>query len=174
MEGKLHFSLGVNNLEESVQFYSKLFGMAPGKLKPEVNPTYAKFDAASPAVVLTLEQSAEPVSIRGISHLGIRVGSLDEVLAARQRLTDAGVKTLDEMDTTCCYAVQDKIWLTDPTGYQWEVYHVKADAEVFFGGDNSADCVCCGTKTEPMGQAATTSDVAADVIASCCVPSSAG
>ena len=146
MEGKLHISLDVNNLEASVQFYSKVFGMAPSKLRPDVNPTYAKFDAASPAVVLTLEQAEAPVTIGGVSHMGIRVGSSDEVLATRQRLSDAGITTLDEMNTTCCYAVQDKIWITDPTGYRWEIYHVKADSEGYFAGGDPVDCVCCGQK----------------------------
>ena len=146
MEGKLHISLDVNNVEESAEFYSKVFGMAPSKLKPDRKPTYAKFDAASPAVVLTLEQAEAPVAIGGVSHLGIRVGSSAEVLATRQRLFEAGIKTLDELNVTCCYAVQDKIWVTDPTGYRWEIYHVKADAEVFFAGGDTADCVCCGEK----------------------------
>ena len=146
MEGKLHISLDVNSVDEAVQFYSKVFGMAPSKLKPDVEPTYAKFDATSPAIVLTLEQADAPVIISGVSHMGIRVGSSDEVLAARQRLSEAGIKTLDEMNTTCCYAVQDKIWITDPTGYRWEIYHVKADSEIYFAGSDPADCVCCGNK----------------------------
>ena len=124
MDAKLHLSLDVKNLEESVRFYSALFGAPPTKLKPG----YAKFDLAQPAVNLTMQQASH-CCLQGLSHLGLRVDSTEQVLAARARLNAAGLQTLDEMNTTCCHAVQDKIWLTDPTGYRWEVYVFKGDAE---------------------------------------------
>lgn len=124
MNPKLHVSLDVKNVEESVRFYSALFDVPPTKLKPG----YAKFDLDQPAINLTL-QEATHCCLQGLSHMGLRVDSTDQVLAAKQRLNAAGIKTMDEMNTTCCHAVQDKIWLTDPTGYRWEVYVFKGDAE---------------------------------------------
>ncbi len=124
MTSKVHVSLDVNDIEESARFYSTLFGMAPTKLKSG----YAKFDVAEPAINLTLQESRH-CCLQGLSHMGIRVDSTAEVLALKQRLEQGGVKTLDEMNTTCCYAVQDKIWVADPTGYRWEVYVFKGDSE---------------------------------------------
>ena len=124
MTSKLHVSLDVNSIEDSVRFYSALFGMTPTKLKPG----YAKFDVSDPAVNLTLQESRH-CCLQGLSHMGIRVESTNEVLAFKQRLEQAGIKTADEMNTTCCYAVQDKIWISDPTGFRWEIYAFKGDSE---------------------------------------------
>ena len=125
MNAKLHLSLDVENVEESVRFYSALFDAPPTKLKPG----YAKFDLDQPAVNLTMQQASH-CCLQGLSHLGLRVDSTEQVFAARERLNAAGLQTRDEMNTTCCHAVQDKIWLTDPTGYRWEVYVFKGDVEV--------------------------------------------
>lgn len=119
---KLHVSLDVENLEESIAFYSTLFGQAPTK----VRAGYAKFDVADPAVNVTM-QEAKPCCVSGLSHLGIVVENIETVLAAKQRLKSAGYLTKDEMDSTCCYALQDKVWVKDPTGYEWEVYIFKGD-----------------------------------------------
>ena len=124
MNPKLHLSLDVKNVEESVRFYSALFDAPPTKLKPG----YAKFDLDQPAVNLTMQQASH-CCLQGLSHMGLRLDSTEEVLAVKQRLNAAGIPTLDKMNTTCCYAVQDKIWLTDPTGYRWEVYVFKGDTE---------------------------------------------
>jgi catechol 2,3-dioxygenase-like lactoylglutathione lyase family enzyme len=142
MNQKLHISLDVDDLQESVAFYSALFNLPPSKQKPG----YAKFDVDSPAVVLTMQQVERACDcICGLSHLGIRLASLDEVLAARARLQAAGLATADEMSTTCCYAVQDKIWLTDPTGYRWEVYWVRGDSAVAMDRPAGAEQMCdCG------------------------------
>ena len=123
MNPKVHVSLHVKNVEESVRFYSALFDAPPTKVKPG----YAKFDLDQPSINLTMQQASH-CCLQGLSHLGVRVNSTEEVLAVKQRLNAAGIKTLDEMNTTCCYAVQDKIWLSDPTGYRWEVYVFKGDA----------------------------------------------
>jgi len=141
MNPKLHLSLDVKNIEESVRFYSALFDTPPSKLKPG----YAKFDLDQPALNLTMQQATH-CCLQGLSHLGLRVDSTDEVLAAKQRLNAAGLQTLDEMNTTCCHAVQDKIWLTDPTGYRWEVYVFKGDAEQPDAGhaQPAAASSCCG------------------------------
>ena len=126
MNSKVHVSLDVKNLEQSVNYYSVLFNMAPTKLKPG----YAKFDVADPSINLTLGETKAP-SVTGPNHMGIRVNTLDEVIAAKGRLEKAGFTTMDEMGTTCCYAVQDKIWSSDPNGNRWEVYIFKGDAESF-------------------------------------------
>ena len=121
---KFHLSLDVKNVEDSVRFYSILFGISPTKVKPG----YAKFDLAQPAVNLTLQEKA-PCCITGLSHMGVRVDTTAQVLEAKLRLQAAGLATFEETNTTCCYAVQDKIWVTDPTGYRWEVYVFKGDSE---------------------------------------------
>ena len=119
---KAHIALNVNNVEESVGFYQKMLGIEPLKLRPR----YAKFDVQNPPLNLTLNQAT--VSEHGaLSHLGIQVGSTDDVLAVRQRWTDAGLLTRDEMQTNCCYALQDKTWIQDPDGNEWEVFVVLQD-----------------------------------------------
>ena len=141
MNPKLHLSLDVKNIEESVRFYSALFDAPPTKLEPG----YAKFDLDQPAINLTMQQASH-CCLQGLSHMGLRVDSTEEVLAVKQRLNAAGIKTVDEMNTTCCHALQDKIWLTDPTGYRWEVYVFKGDAEQSDASQNqpAAASACCG------------------------------
>jgi catechol 2,3-dioxygenase-like lactoylglutathione lyase family enzyme len=122
MTPKVHIALNVKNLQESLAFYRALWGVEPVKLRTG----YAKFDIAEPAVNLTLNEN--PVNGLGaLNHLGIQVGSSEAVLAMRERLQARGLLTKDEMQTNCCYAIQDKIWMTDPNGYQWEVFVVIQD-----------------------------------------------
>lgn|GEM_PF-191555 len=125
---KFHLSLDVKSVEDSIRFYSILFGAQPTKVKPG----YAKFDLTQPALNLTLQENA-PCCITGLSHMGVRVDSTAAVLEAKHRLQSAGLATFEETNTTCCFAVQDKIWVTDPTGYRWEVYVFKGDTEGFRG-----------------------------------------
>jgi catechol 2,3-dioxygenase-like lactoylglutathione lyase family enzyme len=118
---KVHVALNVDDVEESVKFYGAMFGIEPVKHKPG----YAKFDVASPALNLTLNYTG-PVEGKGaLNHLGIQVASTDEVNLAKARLQEAGLATFDEMGTDCCYALQDKVWITDPNGYRWEFFVVK-------------------------------------------------
>ena len=122
MMPKLHLALNVNNLEESLTFYRALWGTEPVKLRTG----YAKFDLDEPSVNLTLNQ--KPVrELGGLNHMGIQVGSTEAVVDMRKRLHERGLLTDDEMQTNCCYAIQDKIWLTDPNGYRWEVFVVLKD-----------------------------------------------
>lgn len=119
---KAHLSLNVRNVEQSIEFYRKMLGIEPAK----VRPGYAKFDVENPPLNLALNEAS--FGERGaLSHLGIQVDSTDDVLATRQKWMDAGLVTRDEMQTNCCYAVQDKTWIQDPDGNEWEVFVVLED-----------------------------------------------
>ena len=124
MNPKFHLSLDVASLEDSVRFYSALLNAAPTKHKPG----YAKFDLASPPINLAMQEKTH-CCLQGLSHMGLRVQTTEEIQLIKKRLEDAGYKTLDETNTTCCYALQDKFWVSDPSGYRWEVYILKADTE---------------------------------------------
>src|SRR6476469_7148505 len=116
-----HLSLDVPDLDRAIAFYEQLFGQAAAKRKPG----YAKFELADPPVALALQQAERS----GLSHLGIRVSASEQVEAAGIRLRKGGLVTLDERDTACCYARQDKVWVADPAGNRWEVYTVLGDIE---------------------------------------------
>jgi catechol 2,3-dioxygenase-like lactoylglutathione lyase family enzyme len=118
---KVHIGLNVTDVERSVKFYRAMFGNDPVKWKPG----YAKFDIAEPALNLTLNLAGSVREHGALNHLGIQVEDTAEVLAAKTRFTDAGLLTRDEMNVDCCFALQDKIWLTDPDGNRWEVFTVK-------------------------------------------------
>lgn len=118
---KVHVALNVNDLDESVRFYQAMFGAEPVKHKPG----YAKFDIAEPALNLTLNKNGTVEGPGALNHLGIQVASTEEVLRAKARLEQAGLATFGEMNTDCCYALQDKVWIADPNGYRWEFFVVK-------------------------------------------------
>jgi catechol 2,3-dioxygenase-like lactoylglutathione lyase family enzyme len=115
---KMHVSIHVGNLARSVAFYQAFFGVPPHK----VRPGYANFDLAEPPLKFALTETAFAPGASPLSHFGFQVESRAAVEAAKQRLQDAGLATFDEKDTTCCYALQDKIWVHDPDGNAWEVY----------------------------------------------------
>jgi catechol 2,3-dioxygenase-like lactoylglutathione lyase family enzyme len=117
---KVHLALTVSELEESVKFYRAMFGTDPVKWKPG----YAKFDIAEPALNLTLNEG-EVINRGALNHLGIQVQDTAQVLAAKKRFAEAGLVTVDEMNVDCCFALQDKVWVTDPDGNRWEVFTVK-------------------------------------------------
>ncbi len=118
---KTHVALNVTNIEKSVAFYRAMFGVEPVKHKDD----YAKFDIANPALNLTLNLTASIQTGGALSHLGVQVESTEEVQAAIQRFTEAGLALFTEDNTDCCYALQDKVWVTDPDGNRWEVFVVK-------------------------------------------------
>jgi len=123
--GRVQLALNVSDLEASVAFYSAMFGVEPHKRRPG----YANFAIAEPPLKLVLLETSEATRGTGttgaLNHLGVEVASAEAVLAARARFTDAGLAAFDENDTTCCYALQDKVWVHDPAGAPWEVYTVK-------------------------------------------------
>jgi catechol 2,3-dioxygenase-like lactoylglutathione lyase family enzyme len=127
---RVQLALNVENIDESVAFYSRLLGAEPAKLRPG----YANFAVAEPPLKLVLIES--PGAEERINHLGIEVETPAEVVAADLRLRAEGEEPEPEMGTECCYALQDKVWLTDPDGARWEVYTVLGDA-----GAGSACCV---------------------------------
>jgi catechol 2,3-dioxygenase-like lactoylglutathione lyase family enzyme len=129
-----HLSLDVPDLEASVAFYRELFGVEPAKAKPG----YAKFELADPPVALALQQAA--AGARGLNHAGIRVDDTRTVEEASTRLRESGLVTLDERDTACCYARQDKVWVADPAGHRWEIYTVLEDVEE----NDEPVAACCG------------------------------
>ena len=130
---RVQLALDVVDLDASVDFYSTLFGVGPHKRRPG----YANFAITEPPLKLVLIQTdsaARGTGAKGaLNHLGVEVDSVEEVAGARTRLSDSGLATFDENDTTCCYALQDKVWVHDPAGAPWEVYVVKdenpADAQ---------------------------------------------
>jgi len=129
---RVQLALNVDNLDAAVAFYSKLFNTAPAKLKDG----YANFAIADPALKLVLLEN--PGAGGTINHLGVEVPSSDTVHAEIARLADEGMVTDEEIGTTCCFATQDKVWVTGPGGEKWEIYTVLADSETF-----GAAASCC-------------------------------
>ena len=157
---KVHLAINVKNVQESIGFYRRLFGIEPSK----VRAGYAKFDVQNPPLNFTLNEG--PVKTHGaLSHLGIQVRSTADVLATRQKWNDAGLVTRDEMQTSCCYAVQDKTWVRDPDGYEWEVFVVIEDnlpetAPCDCGeqviAESATSPICCGPETAKAVQVSAT------------------
>ena len=121
---RIHVALNSNRFEESIEFYSKLFGARPAKQREH----WAKFDLADPPLNLTLNRADKAPEHGHINHLGIEVEDAGTVAAMDKRLQEQGLATAPEENVTCCYAVQDKTWVTDPNGHAWEFFYVKEDA----------------------------------------------
>ena len=147
---RLQLALNVDDLEKSVEFYSRLFSAEPAK----VRPGYANFAIADPPLKLVLMEN--PGHGGSLNHLGVEVEDVDTVDALQTRLAASGLASVEERDTTCCYANQDKFWVEGtPNGEQWEIYTVLADSATFSGSEPNQGC--CGNTVQE------TSD------ASCCV-----
>ncbi len=135
---KAHLALNVHNVERSIEFYKKLLGIEPVK----VRTGYAKFDVQNPPLNLTLNENS--FTERGaLSHLGIQVAATNDVIAMREKWSEAGLLTRDEMQTSCCYALQDKTWVKDPDGNEWEVFVVLEDNLA-----ETTSCKCTDDKCE--------------------------
>jgi catechol 2,3-dioxygenase-like lactoylglutathione lyase family enzyme len=129
---RVQLALNVNDIDEAVSFYTKLFGTEPAKRRPG----YANFAITQPPLKLVLLEN--PGQGGTLNHLGVEVDSPDAVDAEQARLAEAGLAAVEERDTTCCYARQDKFWVTGtPGGERWEIYTVLADSQTFWGQDGS-------------------------------------
>jgi catechol 2,3-dioxygenase-like lactoylglutathione lyase family enzyme len=133
---RIQLALNVEDLDQAIAFYSKLFGTEPAKRKPG----YANFAIADPPLKLVLLEN--PGQGGTLNHLGVEVESSEVVHTEIARLTEAEVFTEEEIGTTCCFATQDKVWVTGPSGERWEVYTVLADSDSF-GASSSQPQPCC-------------------------------
>jgi catechol 2,3-dioxygenase-like lactoylglutathione lyase family enzyme len=140
---KPHVSLNVSDIGASVAFYEKAFGVVASKRRPG----YAKFDLQEPSLNLTMQVA--PRSGVNASHFGVQVASTEDVAAAWSRFKSAGLETFTEENTTCCYAMQDKVWVQDPDGNMWEVFVVKADAPTMHDDPATAAGACCAPSMPP-------------------------
>ncbi len=160
---RVQLAINVSNIDEAVAFYSKLFATEVNKRKPG----YANFAIAEPPLKLVLLEN--PGHGGTLNHLGVEVESSGQVHAEIARLTDAGMFTEEEIGATCCFATQDKAWVTAPDAERWEVYTVLADSETFGAeppaasgldvgavGDGGACCGSAGPGGEPEGTGETT------------------
>jgi catechol 2,3-dioxygenase-like lactoylglutathione lyase family enzyme len=150
---KPHVSLNVTNIDASVAFYEKAFNVAATKRRPG----YAKFDLQVPSLNLTMQEA--PRTGVNASHFGIQVATTEDVIEAKARFEAGGLQTLTEEDTSCCYAVQDKVWIKDPDGNAWEVFVVKADVPVM-KADASTCCAPVSLSRKPVE------------VSTCCSPAS--
>ncbi len=151
---KTHISINVGSVEESIEFYKKMFGAEPFKVRAD----YAKFDIADPPLNLTMNQVKFEKG-GSLSHLGLQVESTEDVLSIGERWTKNGLLTSDEMQTDCCYALQDKIWVSDPDGNSWEVFTVLENSE----GLKNTPSTCCVPAVETE-----LTNIAKREIVSCC------
>ncbi len=155
---RVQLALNVSNIEDAVAFYSKLFGVEPAKRRDG----YANFAVDEPPLKLVLIEN--PAAAGSLNHLGVEVFTTGEVAAAQERLAVEGLATASEANVTCCYAVQDKVWVDDPDGAPWEIYTVLADSDTPAGDLRSVD-VCGAGACAPVELAA---DGPGAAVAGCC------
>ncbi len=147
---RFHIHVGVKNIEQSVQFYSTLFGQKPTKLKED----YAKWMLEDPRLNFAISTRSNE---EGVDHLGIQVENSTELAEITERLKNADVGIYDEGETTCCYAESNKAWAKDPSGLAWETYQNMGDVEVYStkvdatDADDSSCCVPDDTETSCCG-----------------------
>ena len=159
---RVQLALNVDDLDEAITFYSKLFNTEPAKVKPG----YANFAIAEPPLKLVLVEN--PGHGGTLNHLGVEVETRDKVHEEIARLADEGTFPEEEIGTTCCYATQDKVWVTGPAGERWEVYTVLSDSETFgtnpdlLAAEGTGGCSCSGDNASDVS-----SDVAATSTACC-------
>jgi catechol 2,3-dioxygenase-like lactoylglutathione lyase family enzyme len=152
---RVQLALNVSNLQEGIAFYSKLFATEPAK----VRPGYANFAVTDPPLKLVLIEDATQTP-GTLNHLGVEVATTEEVSAAQARLSGEGLPTATEENTSCCYAVQDKVWVDGPGGEPWEIYTVLADTEMPAGQLRSTapgETSCCSSRPDLAGAGPTSS-----------------
>ncbi|WP_425393267.1 ArsI/CadI family heavy metal resistance metalloenzyme [Cohnella laeviribosi] len=141
---RMHVAVNCTDLQKSLAFYRSFFGAEPTKVKDN----YAKFELDYPALHFSL--NVRPFEKKGVlNHLGFQVDNTEEVLAMGKRLRQSGLLLIDEMNTTCCYAVQDKVWVYDPDGNAWEIFYTKEDSEFESASEPRDLSLCCTPPTEP-------------------------
>jgi catechol 2,3-dioxygenase-like lactoylglutathione lyase family enzyme len=143
---RVQLALNVADIDEAISFYSRLFATEPAK----VRPGYANFAVADPPLKLVLIEDATQIP-GSLNHLGVEVESTDEVVMAATRLADAGLPIAVEEHVSCCYALQDKVWVDGPGGAPWEVYAVLEDADAAPGSLRPADpngAACCASRPD--------------------------
>lgn len=143
---KAHVGINVSDVPASIEFYKKMFGIEPSKIREG----YAKFDVELPPLNFTLNQM-DFDGKGALSHMGIQVATTEDVIAMRETWKERGLTPVDEMQTTCCYALQDKSWVRDPDGNEWEVFAVLEDDLAVAKSENSA---CCVTTPASSGEPA--------------------
>ncbi|WP_054812226.1 ArsI/CadI family heavy metal resistance metalloenzyme [Nocardia arizonensis] len=153
---RIQLALNVDDLDQAVTFYTTLFGVEPAKRKPG----YANFAVTEPPLKLVLIEN--PGHGGSLNHLGVEVETSDQVHGEIARLSEGGLFTEEQIATTCCFATQDKVWVTAPDTERWEVYTVLADSESFgtaptpaIGepvGDEETTAVCCGTAEQAVAE----------------------
>lgn len=148
---RTHASLYVSNLENTIDFYTRLFGEAPVKVKPG----YTKFELQEPGLIISFIENKDAVK-SNFGHLGIQLGSVEELTQKQQELTDSGLSLMEEKDTRCCYARQDKFWVSDPDGVKWEYYYFHEDTELndpLYSGEGEEATACCSSEMKVDGNA---------------------
>lgn len=141
---RVQLALNVDDLQAAITFYSRLFGTEPQK----VRDGYANFAIAEPPLKLVLIEN--PGQGGSLNHLGVEVENADLVAEAADRLRGAGLATVSEEGTTCCFAVQDKVWVHGPNAEPWEIYTVLADADVMHSVPAADDACCSTSASEPL------------------------
>ena len=153
---RVQLALNVDDIDQAVEFYTRLFGTAPAKRRPG----YANFAVVDPPLKLVLIENTVDRgygTLGALNHLGVEVATTEEVGAATDRLSAAGLATATEEGTSCCYAVQDKVWVEDPSGSPWEIYTVLADdpdAAPHTGKPAEGAACCVGTSVAGAGPTA--------------------
>jgi catechol 2,3-dioxygenase-like lactoylglutathione lyase family enzyme len=156
MTGRIQLAINVDDLEESIGFYTKLFGTGPAKVKPG----YANFAIANPPLKLILMENRGQGG--SLNHLGVEVADTDAVDAEQRRLAKVGLASVDERDTTCCYARQDKFWVEGtPDGARWEIYTVLEDSQTFRGEDDGQESAAAEAPLDALSSSASASGPAA-------------
>ena len=153
---RFHIHIGVEKLDESIRFYSGLFGAEPVKTKPD----YAKWLLEDLRVNFAISTRAN----KGMDHLGIQVEQESELAELRERLKTADMDVVEEGETVCCYARSEKSWIQDPAGIPWEAYRTMEDVQLFSGHADQVESACCTPETRGQPECC----IPSDKTAGCC------
>lgn len=153
---RFHLHIGVEDLDESIRFYTALFGAQPVKTKSD----YAKWMLEDPRVNFAISTRAK----KGVDHLGIQADGEDELTELRGRIQAGHLPVVNEGTTVCCYALSDKSWIQDPSGLPWETYRTMEDVQLFSGSSDSSEAACC----TPLTMATPNCCEPSDKTAGCC------